>query len=70
MKSMTNKNDQDLAIEALLDAARDMDTDLPDGFIKATYAIQRRHQFNQDQTISLQDLVKLVEDHLIENDAK
>ena len=61
---MTTDNDQDLALTALLAAANDVETPLHESFIKASYAIQRRHQFNQDQTVSLHDLEKLVEDHV------
>ena len=61
---MTTEIDQDLALSALLSAAKGIETELPESFIKASYAIQRRHQFNQDQTVSLHDLEKLVEDHV------
>lgn len=61
---MTTDPDQDLALTALLAAAKEIETELPETFIKASYAIQRRHQFNQDQTVSLHDLEKLVDDHL------
>lgn len=67
---MTTEADQDLALTALLAAAKDGETSLPEIFIKASYAIQRRNQFNQDQTVSLQDLEKLVEDHLGQGEAK
>ena len=67
---MTAESDQDLALTALLAAAKDVQTGLPESFIKASYAIQRRHQFNQDQTISLHDLEKLVEDHLGQGEVK
>lgn len=67
---MNSKNDQDLALIALLAATKDSETGLPESFITATYAIQRRHQFNQDQTISLQALEKLVDDHLGQGPAK
>lgn len=67
---MTTENDQDLALAALLAAANDVETSLPESFITASYAIQRRHQFNQDQTISLHDLEKLVEDQLGQGEAK
>lgn len=67
---MTVETNQDLALTALLAAAKDVETELPESFIKASYAIQRRHQFNQDQTISLHDLEKLVEDHLGQGETK
>ena len=67
---MTTENDQDLALTALLAAAIDVEAVLPEDFIKATYAIQRNHQFNQDQTISMHDLEKLVEDYLSQGEAQ
>ena len=67
---MTTENEQDLALTALLAAAQDIEISLPESFIKAAYAIQRRHQFNQDQTISLHDLEKLVEDHVGQMEVK
>ena len=67
---MTTENEQDLALTALLAAAKDIEMSLPESFIKASYAIQRHHQFNQDQTISLHYLEKLVEDHLGQGEEK
>lgn len=67
---MTTENDQDLALAALLAAATDVEARLSESFISASYAIQRRHQFNQDQTASLHDLEKLVEDHLGQGEVK
>jgi hypothetical protein len=67
---MLKENDQDMALAALLAAANDVETNLPASFIAASYAIQRRHQFNQDQTISLHDIEKLVEDYLGQGEAK
>ena len=67
---MITENEQDLALAALLGAAKDLEISLPESFIKASYAIQRRHQFNQDPTISLDDLEKLVEYYLSQEEAK
>jgi hypothetical protein len=67
---MTTENVQDMALAALMAAAIEVEATLSDKFIKASYAIQRNHQFNQDQTISMHDLEKLVEDYLAQGDAK
>jgi hypothetical protein len=67
---MSTENDQDLALNALLAAATDVEASLSEKFIKASYAIQRNHQFNQDQTISMHDLEKLVEDYLAQGETK
>ena len=67
---MNTKSDQDLALTALLAASIQIDTSLPEEFLTASYAIQRNHQFNQDQTISLHELEKLVEEYLGYREAK
>ena len=67
---MTTENDQDMALAALRAASADVGATLPESFVAATHAIQRRHQFNQDQTASLHDLGKLVEDHLGQGEVK
>lgn len=65
---MSTEHD-DLALTALLTAAKEVNCDLTEDFIKRSYAIQRSHQFDQDQTTSLHDLEKLVDDHLSKGDA-
>jgi len=67
---MTSENDQDLALVALLAASNSVESSLPQSLITASYAIQRRNQFNQDQTISMHDLEKLVEDYLGQGEVK
>ena len=67
---MTNKYEQDMALSALLAAAIDVKATLPASLIKASYDIQKRNQFNQDQTTSLNDLEQLVEVHLAQGFAK
>ena len=70
MNKMTADNDQDIALAALLTASTDIGATLPQTFIRATYAIQRRHQFNLDLTASLHDLEKLVDDYVGQGEAK
>jgi hypothetical protein len=67
---MTTDTDKDMALAALRAASAEVEATLAESFITATYVIQRRHQFNQDQTASLHDLEKLVEDHLGQGEAK
>jgi hypothetical protein len=67
---MTNKYEHDMALSALLAAAIDVKATLPASLIKASYDIQKRNQFNQDQTTSLNDLEQLVEVHLAQGFAK
>lgn len=63
---MTPDTEQDLALSALLAAASELDAGIPDGFLRKSYAIQRSHQFDREENreTSLQDLTKLVDDHL------
>lgn len=63
---MTQKIEQDLALSALLASAREVNADISDDFLRKSYAIQRSHQFDREENreTSLQDLTKLVDDHL------
>jgi hypothetical protein len=63
---MTQNTEQDLALVALLAAARELGAGLPDELLRKSYVIQRSHQFDREENreTSLQDLTKLVEDHL------
>lgn len=36
-------------------------TDLPDGAIERIYAIQKRHQFDADRSLSAQEMQRLIE---------
>ncbi len=63
---MTSDTEQDLALTALLAAAREVDAGIPDDLLRKSYAIQRSHQFDREENreTSLQDLTKLVDDHI------
>ena len=52
---------QDFALETLKAVAEEIGTDLPDGAIERIYAIQKRHQFNVDRSVSLQEMQRLIE---------
>lgn len=64
---MTQENEQeDMALKALLAVAAEIDAEFPQDLLRKTYAIQRNHQFDRDENReeSLQDLRKLVDNHL------
>lgn len=63
---MTLANEPDLALTALRAAALDLDNSIPEDLLERSYAIQRNHQFDRDENreTSLQDLEKLVDEHL------
>lgn len=52
---------QDFALETLKAVAEEIGTDLPDGAIERIYAIQKRHQFDADRSLSAQEMQRLIE---------
>ena len=64
-------NDNDMALAALLKAA-EMDTSLPTELLRKSFAIQRRHQFDRDETreVSLQELKTLLDAMVEEEEQK
>lgn len=61
-----HEHEQDLVLEALFAAARELSTSLPKELIISSYEIQRSHQFDSEEKreTSLQELEKLVNGHL------
>ncbi len=64
-------NDNDMALAALLKAA-EMDASLPTELLRKSFAIQRRHQFDRDETreVSLQELKNLLDAMVEEEEQK
>ena len=64
-------NDNDMALAVLLKAA-EMDTSLPTELLRKSFAIQRRHQFDRDETreVSLQELRTLLDAMVEEEEQK
>ena len=64
-------NDNDMALAALMKAA-EMDTSLPTELLRKSFAIQRRHQFDRDETreVSLQELRTLLDAMVEEGEQK
>ena len=52
---------KDFALETLKAVAEEIGTDLPDGAIERIYAIQKRHQFDADRSLSAQEMQRLIE---------
>jgi hypothetical protein len=65
---MTDEND--MALAALLKAAADVDASLSTELLRKSFAIQRRHQFDRDDTraMSMQELKSLL-DAMVEEEA-
>ena len=63
---MSESDVPEMALTALLMAARESQTGLPEELIRKAYAIQRRHQFDREgeRDASLQEMQRLVEDHV------
>jgi hypothetical protein len=63
---MTDDNAPDMALNALLMSAREIQTGLPEDLILKAYAIQRRHQFDREgeREASLQEMQRLVEEYV------
>jgi len=56
-------DDNDMALAALLKAAAEVDPLLSTELLRKSFAIQRRHQFDRDDTreMSMQDLKSLLD---------
>ena len=52
---------KDFALETLKTVAEEIEIDLPEGAIERIYAIQKRHQFDADRSISAQEMQRLIE---------
>ena len=63
---MTENDAPDMALNALLMAARDGQTGLPEELVRKAYAIQRRHQFDREgeRDASMQEMQRLVEEYV------
>lgn len=55
---------KDMALEALLDAAREEAPDLPTALIKAIYQVEKSHQFSQERKAPFDALQKLIDGEL------
>lgn len=52
---------KDFALETLKAVAEEIGTDLSEGAIERIYAIQKRHQFDADRSVSSQEMQRLIE---------
>ncbi len=69
---MTLTGNDDSALRALLSAASEIGSTLTEDFIRKTYEIQKRHQFDKQENkqTSLQELDRLVKASLEEREGK
>jgi len=54
----------DMALAALLTASRAIAPELPEDLVRTIYAIQSRHQFNKDRDVPLEEMRRLIDDHV------
>lgn len=58
------KSDEDVVLNALIAAAKEVAPALPEGILRSAYAIERRHQFDRTdlREASLHELQRLLEE--------
>lgn len=54
----------DHALSALLETASDVAPELPEELLRKAYAIEKRHQYDRDRAVSMQELEKLVDEYV------
>ncbi|WP_414899727.1 DNA modification system-associated small protein [Sphingomonas flavalba] len=59
---MKKMNEEDLALQTLLAARAEVAPDVDESLLRACYAIQRRHQFNNDRTQSSVAMERLIDE--------
>ena len=53
---MADELTKDLALETLLEVARNIAPDVPESLLKEIYAVQYSRQFDKERDVSLQEL--------------
>jgi hypothetical protein len=61
-RKMMSEDAHDLALTALLSVARDLAPQVPEELIRKIYAIQSRHQFDDDPAIRVEEMRRLIEE--------
>lgn len=56
--------DRDLGLSTLLEVRDDLGLDVPDDLVQEIHAIQKKHQFEQDRTLSHQATERLIDETL------
>jgi hypothetical protein len=56
--------DRDLGLSTLLEVRDDLGLDVPDDLVRKFYAIQKKHQFQQDRMLSHQATERLIDETL------
>ncbi|KAB8054769.1 hypothetical protein GCN78_03625 [Janthinobacterium rivuli] len=61
---MNSTDSNDMALSTLLSVAKEIGSDLPEELLRKVFALQRLHQFDVDRDVSMQELQRLIEDHI------
>jgi len=56
------KEVNNMALETLLSAARDVAPEIPEDLLRRVFALQKTHQFDAERGVSLQELQRLLDD--------
>ena len=59
-------NEEDLAFETLQSVRAELAADLPEDLVSACYAIQKKHQFDQDRAASARAMERLIDEYVDE----
>ena len=62
-----NDNPKDMALAALLAAAREAAPDLPPDLLKAVYQIEKTYQFDHDREAPSKSMQKLIDEEINAN---
>lgn len=54
----------DMALSTLLSVAREVSPELPEDLLRKIFSLQRLHQFDADRDASLQELQRLLDEHV------
>ena len=57
-------SDEDLAFETLQSVRAAVAADLPEELLSACYAIQKKHQFDQDRSASARAMERLIDEYV------
>lgn len=61
---MADELTKDLALETLLEVARNIAPEVPESLLKEIYAVQYSRQFDKDRDVSLQELQRVLDKYI------
>ena len=61
---MVDELTKDLALETILEVARNIAPEIPESLLREIYAVQYSHQFDKDRDISFQELQRVLDKYI------